>query len=340
MATGGWSRFPSGFPRCSWPSQQRFFGVRSSAFAASSSRPAELLPHLRLRPYRSPRNRGVSGVRQGEIRGGAEAGGLLPLPRHPSSARSETRRRTHPPSRRPHSVSTAGVVGCAINGHRAILLRLLASMLLGASTMFAVAWACAALPKSSLAFQSHRYAVLLKVNTVGVIELRRVGLSLREWYWVDPPSDPWGFFLALPAPINEREDRYPGKLPWGRIEEFPSGPQAQISAGWPWRCVWAELNISGWGKTSSMSCDGGILLTGATVQGVDLSDTCVLPYSPLWRGIAANLLVYTLACAMMLLAVPPTCELLRRWCGRCPTCGYPLTGLPAAAACPECGKGK
>jgi hypothetical protein len=57
----------------------------------------------------------------------------------------------------------------------------------------------------------------------------------------------------------------------------------------------------------------------------------------LWPGFLGNTLVYGGLVAALVLGARSSRRSLRRRSGRCPACGYDLSGNPGAV-CPECGR--
>lgn len=81
---------------------------------------------------------------------------------------------------------------------------------------------------------------------------------------------------------------------------------------------------------------GGVLLE----EGARLSGTWnpprALPMRPLWFGLIVNVVLFSAAWLVLLLAPRAIREELRRRRGRCPRCGYDLQG-ELVAGCSECG---
>ena len=98
-----------------------------------------------------------------------------------------------------------------------------------------------------------------------------------------------------------------------------------VSAGWPWHAAYGlRYKARGTSPLESGLIDLPLGRAGD-----------VLPWRPLWGGLAGNTLVY----AALVLAMWAAFRLLRaarrRKRGVCPACGYPLDG--EMARCPECG---
>jgi hypothetical protein len=63
----------------------------------------------------------------------------------------------------------------------------------------------------------------------------------------------------------------------------------------------------------------------------------VLPYGPIWPGIALNASLVAVPLFLLTTLAPALRATLRRRRARCPKCNYDLRGLTASTPCPECG---
>lgn len=63
----------------------------------------------------------------------------------------------------------------------------------------------------------------------------------------------------------------------------------------------------------------------------------VLPYGPIWPGIALNASLVAVPLFLLTTLAPTLRATLRHRRARCPKCNYDLQGLAATAPCPECG---
>jgi hypothetical protein len=86
---------------------------------------------------------------------------------------------------------------------------------------------------------------------------------------------------------------------------------------------------------------GGKSLTGgdlnALVPSGTTSRTRIVPFLPLYRGLAINLLWFSLLWFILLTVASFARRSLRRRRGLCPACAYDLRATPAGSPCPECG---
>ncbi len=62
------------------------------------------------------------------------------------------------------------------------------------------------------------------------------------------------------------------------------------------------------------------------------------PKIPIWPGFIANMLIFACIWLAVMSRVRAVRACFRKQRNRCAMCGYLLTGLPAGATCPECGK--
>lgn len=119
-----------------------------------------------------------------------------------------------------------------------------------------------------------------------------------------------------------------------------------VRVGWPARClshvfVSESPSLRGENERPRRSRRAWTITLGfldrGWQSGAEGDGKLVLPYRPLWSGLAIGTAFYGLLWTLPLLGVP----LLRRWrCrrrGLCPECGYDVKGN-FAGACPECGR--
>jgi hypothetical protein len=112
----------------------------------------------------------------------------------------------------------------------------------------------------------------------------------------------------------------------------------QDARGWPMPALWCEWQDSKTGPSLG-PVEGGIALGSPRPAGADFDSARALPCRPIWRGLAADTGFYSLAWWCLVRGTGSVRAALRRRRGRCVACSYDLSGLPAGAPCPECGKG-
>jgi hypothetical protein len=104
--------------------------------------------------------------------------------------------------------------------------------------------------------------------------------------------------------------------------------------GWPFLAFCCEFR---WerdsaGKARLASVDGILIPWGGDTQLTRRA----LPYRPIWRGVAINILAWAAILALVSFVPGAIRRSLRRRVGRCPRCGYDVTDS-AITGCPECG---
>jgi len=134
--------------------------------------------------------------------------------------------------------------------------------------------------------------------------------------------------------MNEYGSPYPA---WNDLlvrqpDRFPLHAE-QWAFGWPCLCLMYDRR---WGASASpVEVTGGFDLGSKVKPGVGIEQR-VLPYRPIWPGLAANLAAFSIA-TFFLLTVPWALRReSRRRRNRCVECGYSLDGL-RGTSCPECG---
>ncbi len=124
----------------------------------------------------------------------------------------------------------------------------------------------------------------------------------------------------------------------------------EIRAGWPAASFrGAAVDTSPPAKVESVD---GFVVTVGTIPAqqviprrtAPVPDERLIPYGPLWGGLAINTLFYAVILWAAPLAYTMTRRFIRYQVGRCPMCGYDLreSGLRRARymlqrGCPECG---
>jgi hypothetical protein len=218
--------------------------------------------------------------------------------------------------------------------------RVAIALLLGFATTLAAAWASAAWtpwrnPRIRSAYLEPEGASRAGVH---VQEARQAGAAARIVVIFDEVEGRWPEIeTRLPdsadLALGERGDfsgwgRLPGVL---RAREKP-GAFREEARGWPFLAFWC------W-RTDPDSADPVRYHGGLNLSNPNDYETFgrVLPYQPVWRGLAGNTAAFAGAW-LLLLSVP---GLVRRAArparrGNCTACGYQLT--PELECCPECGR--
>lgn len=108
--------------------------------------------------------------------------------------------------------------------------------------------------------------------------------------------------------------------------------------GWPLPCFWSSWRDDQWGDRALNV--GWQLSYGIELQAPGARNpgrlARALPLAPLWPSFLANVALYAITLAGLI--VLPVCmrRLLRVQRGNCPRCGYPVSAS-LSHACPECG---
>lgn len=137
---------------------------------------------------------------------------------------------------------------------------------------------------------------------------------------------------------------------WGVDIVRINNPDASIKsihcAGWPQRCLWGATTASTSGNTvAAVSVKHAFQIPsrkinlawrdpGASLSGVVGFELCLLPWRPMWAGLALNAAVFGSSAWLLSAIFISAKRLIRRVKGQCPTCGYPV-GL--TRVCAECG---
>lgn len=117
-----------------------------------------------------------------------------------------------------------------------------------------------------------------------------------------------------------------------------------IGIGWPAIASRARIlresttvRINGVNKLSKVrTLQGGFSLDAGSVQSPSSAKIPpVLPYGPVWSGIAINSTLYALALLIVSESISRLKRLVRRRSGKCGHCGYPRA--VETSRCPECG---
>ncbi len=213
---------------------------------------------------------------------------------------------------------------------RKVALILIVALVMGTLINLLVAWTCALLvspdPAASGLDPSH-------LNV------------LRREFFERPGPDPGGiepgtlfvsvahvrpgvtFMDVQVVDADLGSDPFRGPLPYIAVTR----------AGWPMHCLECELHHDASRSPTPLppQVKGGHAFWGWYVRGNRLFVPRMLPWRPLWPGLAVGIAFWTLITALLWLGPVGIIRLVRwrRW--RCTACGYPIG---ASTVCTECGR--
>lgn len=183
-------------------------------------------------------------------------------------------------------------------------------------------------------------AALLNLPVCLIFAFRPVA-SVERCGKQDDASSGWGFFHWQDVGVERMICRYdmtdlayiwrdppvpaPKWVPWSAASKEPNTLTLFWAVGWPCRAFWA-MNREPIG-TGPQPWQHAIVLKDGEV---------VLPFAPIWSGIALNT-AFWLIPALPFLGIRSWRRRRRRARGWCIDCGYDLHGNVNATACPECG---
>ncbi len=225
---------------------------------------------------------------------------------------------------------------------RWIVKRVFVVLSLGVATTVLVAWATQyGFSRSILLARARPDSVFIGSDTTG-----SVGRSLRrDAYFI--VRDPEGFAWFRTSSL--RNLGLPTIVPPDWIElPKPVGTELAteseiVASGLPFRAFYRAQH-----SFLSVTDDFNLALPAATrrysVGAWDLRPHAnaykpgfVVPFMPIWGGLAADIACYALIWSVPLLAAPAARRAVRHRSGRCPRCAYDLHSCPGAG-CPECGR--
>lgn len=221
----------------------------------------------------------------------------------------------------------------------------LCAIVLGVVTSVAVSWAIAMAKGENIKSQSRAIGVPKTHALLSLAESASPGRRFRMITTLDTVSDRTGGaeLAAKHAEWAARAEKHAWPdswLAWGdlhrsAVELFS---RRQSAFGFPLVCLWYERSggLSMFG--SAMRLHGGYEISKAL--GRERSGfvaEAALPLRPVWTGMALNTLLYSAAWFGVIALIGRWRRARRSRAGVCPKCRYDLRGLPADAACPECG---
>ncbi|MEX2217648.1 MAG: hypothetical protein WD749_02715 [Phycisphaerales bacterium] len=212
------------------------------------------------------------------------------------------------------------------------------ALILGAATTVALAWLAMFLPPGN-AWDGPRLADDLGLWRQGDTKIWSISRGRSAWhttvaYWHMQSS---GRSLWIPAADYEARAFDYRRLP----RRFRPGSLADLN-------VWAWYHATGWPfpalacsvhwKTQIANADIIYTVRGGLQLPRDSEfNPRALPLSPVWWGFALDTAIFGVAWLGLLTAGAAARRRRRTRRARCPHCGYSTAGLPAGAACPECG---
>lgn len=157
------------------------------------------------------------------------------------------------------------------------------------------------------------------------------GPGMRAWSWGFTRVGP-GLAAMHRATGSSvlRPERDPSPW-WARGFQLEDTRSAQtVVAGWPLPCA-KQVATSYWMPSTPWMIreEPSVTLFGRHY---------ILPKSPVWRGLAANIAIYSIALYTVLFLRSDIRRALRVRAGKCERCGYQL--LAEQDACPECGSSR
>ncbi|MGH7130414.1 MAG: hypothetical protein ACREJO_00500 [Phycisphaerales bacterium] len=151
-----------------------------------------------------------------------------------------------------------------------------------------------------------------------------------------------------PAFVPESIPEPPPAPAWVVTEFKLTKPRAYVdglsttATGWPFRAL-SFVHWSGseyplgvpMARGTSVDIDG--IAHGWRI-GTDRYLPLVIPTRPIWPGLAANILIWSVVSVPCIRGAYMLRARLRRQRGLCSDCAYVTAGLPAQGVCPECGR--
>lgn len=108
--------------------------------------------------------------------------------------------------------------------------------------------------------------------------------------------------------------------------------------GWPFPCMRYSIEgAGGWNRFAYWTVPPTRIVGGwelPRAPGAGLLEPRVMPFQPIWSGLALNACIYGSLLSMVVWTARSARRRRRRRAGRCEVCAHPLR---EASACPECG---
>lgn len=223
---------------------------------------------------------------------------------------------------------------------RSFKVRCLASVLLGMAVTLGTAWGPAivsGIRDYGLAYSQRsavpETAVMKSVRDGPRYTFGSVVSSFWSDEWILDFPDPEGH-VEMGPPLNPTTTRA-AAASWAvqpprsnQNGERQTGDPGSVTTayGVPFRCARSWFLVGtfiayDFGRRWSLSIGGG--------------SSIELPVGPIWLGLVADVAVWSVSPALLLLGVPAWRRRQRRRAGKCETCGYAVNA--SGAVCPECG---
>lgn len=208
--------------------------------------------------------------------------------------------------------------------------RIIVFLLLGAIVNVAVAWSCA-----------------LSCQDVRLDDLSGKRVSGGETYLIWATSRfgyqyivDYHIKVEYAASILDGAETYPGRKWWPGEPQQPLDGIGHIGCGWPMLALSATLvSRSGIPLVTNAPVEliGGIAVNPERIARPREWDAVpkIIPYHPLWDGIAINTMIYSTLTALVVYGCRATTTVIRCRRGLCPACAYPRGTSPV---CTECGE--